>query len=316
MQKINREDIQIISRHSNWSEDGVSKALRDNVYSDLPSLQKFLKLLFLSVGVSFALAGIVFFFAYNWEALHKSIKLGLMEGLVVLTTLAAVIIKTKPLLKKLLLTAAAILVGVLYAVFGQVYQTGANAYDFFLGWTIFISLWVLISNFAPLWTIYIALINATVLLYAEQVAHGWSEMFVYALLFIINALFLVSFLWLPKLLGKTFFPVWFTNFLALAAVLFGTIGMVNGIFDKPENYFIVLLFSVLCAYALGFWYGLATRRSFYPAIVSFSVIIIISAFLLDISEDAAMLLIVGLFIVTCVTLLILFLINLHKKWTN
>ena len=316
MQKIEREDIQIISRNSSWSEEGVSKALKDHIYNGLPAFKRFLRLLLLGVGTSFTLAGVIFFFAYNWADLHKFIKLGLVEGLIVIITLSALFVKTKALFKNLLLTAAAVLVGVLFAVFGQVYQTGANAYDFFLGWTIFIALWAIIANFAPLWVLFIGLVNITLVLYAEQIAHGWSEMFVFALLFGINLLFLVLFLWLPKTISKIDFPVWFTNLLALATVLCGTIGLINGIFENFQVSSIILFLMALVAYAFGIWYGLKIKKVYYPAIIAFSAIIIVSAFLMNISEDAAMLFAIGLFIIVSVTLLIVFLIKLQKKWAN
>ena len=185
MTKIEREDIQIISRHSNWSEESIDKVLKQEIYSNKESWQKFLRLFFISLGISFTTAGIIFFFAYNWTDLHKFIKIGLIESLIVITTLIVLISKISLDIKNIILTGTSILVGVLFAVFGQIYQTGANAYDFFLGWTMFIALWVAISNFAPLWLVFIVLINTTLILYSQQVAHNWSEVFVFTLLFII-----------------------------------------------------------------------------------------------------------------------------------
>ena len=37
MTKIEREDIQIISRHSNWSEKNIETALKKHVYNDKAS---------------------------------------------------------------------------------------------------------------------------------------------------------------------------------------------------------------------------------------------------------------------------------------
>ena len=45
---------------------------------------------------------------------------------------------------------ATFLIGTLFAVFGQIYQTGADAYDLFLGWTLFTILWAVAIRFAPL----------------------------------------------------------------------------------------------------------------------------------------------------------------------
>ena len=85
---MDRNDIHIISRHSNWTEEGIVKVLKEKVYSDAKSWKVFLNLLFISLGVGFTVSGIIFFFAYNWTDLHKFAKMGLMEGIIILTTSA------------------------------------------------------------------------------------------------------------------------------------------------------------------------------------------------------------------------------------
>ncbi len=126
---MDRNDIQVISRHRNWSEKGVNKVLKEQVYSDSKSWKVFLNLLFISLSVCFTVSGIIFFFAYNWANLHKFAKIGLIEGLITSVVLFS---KLNVNVKNNLLTGTSILVGVLIAVFGQIYQTGAKAYDFFL----------------------------------------------------------------------------------------------------------------------------------------------------------------------------------------
>ncbi len=316
MPKIDREDIQILCNHSNWSEAGVRNTLEENIYNDVPSWQRFLQLLLLALGVSFTTAGIIFFFAYNWANLHKFVKLGLIEFLIVLLVLVAVFAKVKPLIKKMLLLAASILVGALYAVFGQVYQTGADAYDFFLGWTLFITIWVLFSNFAPLWTLFVGLLNTVFFLYAEQVAYEWSEVFLYTVLFSMNGLLLVAFLWLPRIFKLNSFSRWFVQLIVLATVACSTIGLCGGILNEPEPVFKVLLSITFLFYGVGIWYGLKTKSLFYLSVIPFSVIIILSAAMLDFSDEASMLFAIGVFIVVSITLLIKILLNYQKKWAS
>ncbi len=316
MANIEREDIQIISRHSNWSEESIDKILKQEIYSDKESWQKFLKLFFVSLGISFTTSGIIFFFAYNWAYLHKFTKIGLIEGLIVITILIVLFSKISLGIKNILLTGSSILVGILFAVFGQIYQTGANAYDFFLGWTMFITLWVVISNFAPLWLVFITLINTTLILYSQQVAHNWSEVFVLTLLFVINILFLTIALFGKKTTKKIKPPVWFTNLLALASVSFSTIGISFGIFDNNQTSFFVLILIASLLYVIGIKYGLKVKSSFYLSIIPFSIIIIISAFLIKLSDDAGMFFFISLFVIGSVTFVIKKLIDLQKKWIN
>ncbi len=315
MSKLSRDDIQIISKHSNWSEKSVAKALKGHVYNDKSSWERFVTLFLLVLGISFAVLGVVFFFAYNWEKLNKFVKLGIAEGLLLIAMLGVLFVVKKMQHQKLLLTAAAMLVGVLYAIFGQVYQTGANAYDFFLGWTLFVTLWALVANFSPLWVIYIALVNTSIILYAEQVADNWTEMFGFTLLFAVNVCFLSVFLWLRKVFSPNIYPSWFTNLLALAAIFYSTVGMVKGIGEnRVDSFFGILLLVSLVVYGVGIWYGFAAKRSFYLAVIPFSVIIIVCAALLDVSDDAGMFFIIGFFIVVSITLLIYFLNKIQKRW--
>lgn len=309
---MEREDILIISQHSDLSEKVADKALKENVYNDKRAWQKFLRLLFISLGVGFTLSGIVFFFAYNWADLHKFAKIGLTEGLLISTIIVLLFIKTKSSLSNIILTGASVLVGVLFAVFGQIYQTGANAYDFFLAWTVFISLWALVANFPPLWLLYLILLNTTLILFSQQVAKDWSSVFIYTLLFSINLSILIC----AILLGKQKIPNWFLNTVTLLSTSYATIGIIIGIFSGQEPSFPFLILLTAIAFTIGIRYGLKTKNSFYLAVIPFSIIIMLSALLLNISNDESMFLAVCLFIIGAVTLTIKNILNLQKQWTN
>lgn len=316
MEKIKRDDIYIISQNSNWSKSGIQRILKHKIYSTPSAWKQFLRLFFLSLGVGFTIAGIIFFFAYNWADLHKFVKLGLIEGLIIIATLLVLYAKFNKLIKNLALTSASVLVGVLIAVFGQIYQTGANAYDFFLGWTLFITLWVVISNFAPLWLIYLALINTTLILYAQQVAYDWSAIFVTTILLMVNSLFLIFFIFGFKKLTNIDFPKWFFYVIALAAVFAATIGIVIGIFDTYEGSFLMLLMLTSSLYVAGVWYSLQIKTAFYIAIIAFSLVVIISSIIIKFLEYDMAYLLVTLFIIGSVTYSIKILMDLQKKWAN
>ncbi|HOY11915.1 MAG TPA: DUF2157 domain-containing protein [Saprospiraceae bacterium] len=315
MAQIERDDIHLISRHSNLPASTTKKLLKDHVYNDRTAWVKFLKLFFISLGVGFTVSGILFFFAYNWADLHKFAKLGLVQGLLIAATLTAVFSKLSKDIKDILLTGSAILIGVLFAVYGQIYQTGANAYDFFLGWTIFTVIWAVMANYAVLWVLFILLINTTIFLYAEQVADHWSDIFVMALQFVINSLCLAYFLLRPKD-PEVKTPEWFINLLAISAVSFATLGIVNGIFNTYEVSFLGLIIITLVLYGLGIKYGWENHKTIYFAIIPLSIIIIIAALLIKVSYDAIMFFVITLFVIGSVTLVIKNLIDLQKKWKN
>lgn len=314
MKKITRDDIHTISRHSNWTETGIEKALKEFVYSDRGAWQKFLRMFLVTLGIGFSVSGIIFFFAYNWDGLNKYIKIGLIETLIVAATVFVLFSKVNIVIRNITLTGAAVLVGALFAVFGQIYQTGANAYDFFLGWTAFVTLWVLVANFPPLWLLYIILLNTTLILYAEQVAYSWSELFLSGLLFILNAGLLSGFMFLSRK-NKYIVPGWFLHTLALWVAGLATYAVVIGIFKPGLMFWVVVLLTGTIYYA-GIMTAIKERKIFYPAVISLSLVIIISALLLEISNDQAMFLFISLFIIGSITLVIKKLIDLQKKWSN
>lgn len=312
MKNIQREDIHIISRHSNLTEERIARTLNESIYNNKEAWQKFLRLLFISLGVGFMVSGIVFFFAYNWASLHKFIKIGLTEGLLIITTTVAFLPKIKGTIRNVFLTGASVLVGVLFAVYGQIYQTGANAYDFFLAWTVFVTLWVWVSNFAPLWLLFLVLINTTFILYSQQVGKNSSEVFICTILFIFNVAVLIS----ASLLAGRKIPNWFLHIIALASASFATAGIVIGIYEKYQGAFLILILTVAVVFALGIWHGLKTKSGFYLSVIPFSLIIIISALLIRASGEEMMILLVGLFIIATTTLTIKKLIDIQKKWAN
>ncbi|MDR6921998.1 DUF2157 domain-containing protein [Chryseobacterium sp. 2987] len=316
MKNIQREDIQILSRYSDLTEKEVAEILEKHIYTDKSSWQKFLQLFLMTLGIGFTVSGIIFFFAYNWADLPKFAKIGLTEGLVIAATALTFLPKINPNIRKIILTGAAVLVGVLFAVFGQIYQTGANAYDFFLAWTIFITLWVIISDFAPLWLIYIILINTTFVLYTQQVGNDQGPIYVFTILFLLNGMILVSGI-LISMYKKAVIPSWFTNVLSLAVASFATCGIVIGIFDNQTSALAILAVPVVVVYALGILYALKVKNIFYLAVIPLSIVIIITVLIFRITgENVASFLFVSLFILGSITLVIKNLLNLQKKWKN
>lgn len=316
MKKFQREDIQIIARNSNWSEEGIQEVLDEDVYNDKLSWQKFLRLFFISFGVAFTLAGIIFFFAYNWDKLDKFFKIGIVEVLLFGTTLFLVYSNTSLFVKKVLLTVASILVGVLLAIFGQIYQTGANSFDLFFVWTLLITIWVVISNFTPLWLVYILLINITVILYSNQLSDNWSYTTMCTVLFLVNLVFLLASLYSRKVDGAFKVPVWFSNLLALSCVTYITVGVISAmIYESPKPQLYLIIIAAL-AYYVGISNAMKTKNIYFLVIILFSIIVIIFSFIIKATDDVGDLLFAALFMIASVSSLIVSLNKLQSKWKS
>lgn len=147
------------------------------------------------IGAALVLSGIIYFFAFNWFKLTSFEKFALIESATVLSLFGSYYFNLNSLTGKLCLLSASILVGVFLAVFGQIYQTGADSYQLFLAWSIFISMWVAISNFAVLWFILLILLNIFLILFWQQGLNNFifhkSEYMLFSYLALLNGAFLV-----------------------------------------------------------------------------------------------------------------------------
>lgn len=105
-----------------------------------------LNVILLFFGTILTLAAIIFFFAYNWDALPKLAKLGTIQIAFIACALGATISTKRPILSQTLLFAASIFVGVFLAVFGQIYQTGADPWQLFTLWAALIIPFAIIAK--------------------------------------------------------------------------------------------------------------------------------------------------------------------------
>jgi uncharacterized membrane protein len=122
----------------------------------------------LFLGAALLLAGVIFFFAYNWNALSAFQKFALVEGAIVGCAVGAWWFGLETLAGKVGVLAASVLTGVFLAVFGQIYQTGADSYELFSGWALLILPWVLLARFGALWILWLLLVNTGLILFWGQ----------------------------------------------------------------------------------------------------------------------------------------------------
>ena len=126
---------------------------------------RFASALTLWLGAVLLAASVVFFLAFNWDALGRFGKFALVEIVWLAAVVAAARMRVERAPGKAALLAAALLTGALLALIGQTYQTGADTYELFGVWAAMILPWALIARFAPLWIVLLALVNLSVSLY-------------------------------------------------------------------------------------------------------------------------------------------------------
>lgn len=315
---MEREDIYIISRNSNWSVKNIDAALKQDVYNDANAWKKFLRLFLLIVSIGFVTAGILFFFSYNWYGLNKYLKIGLIEFILILAICIALFARISLLIKNILLTASSILVGALFAVYGQIYQSGATAFDFFLAWTVFVAIWVIIANYAFLWAFFLYLVNATFTFYVQLETSRVSEHQAFLIVLLLNGSWLLSFLLLSK--KYTYFKIdnWLKNLVFIGIVGVASFSVWEGIIEKFDTLLFALVACTVTIYILGLKYAFAHKNLIFLAIIPFSIIFILTAFTGKFLPREWVFLVNGIFIMVSVGYLIKYLLLVQKseKWKS
>ncbi|MDR2240166.1 MAG: DUF2157 domain-containing protein [Zoogloeaceae bacterium] len=196
-----RHALEQLARDGVLTGEGLDIALRRLGYlPDAAAWRRFGNLALLAAGSLLLLAGIVFFFAFNWDVLHRFAKIGLIAApLIAATALAAHFAGQHRFRASLAwLGAAVVLTGVLLAVMGQIYQTGADSELLFAGWAALTLPWVLAGRAPWLWLFWLLLVNVALGLFISgrfgiwMLLGGLSD----------------GLLWLPLLLNAAALCVW------------------------------------------------------------------------------------------------------------
>lgn len=128
---------------------------------------RFVDSLLLVLGGLALASGVVFFIAFNWDALDRWLQFAGVQ----IALLAAVLVWWRLGVDRLgaqvALLVAAVLLGALLALFGQTYQTGADPWQLFATWALLMLPWALVGRFAPLWLLWLALLNLSATLYYD-----------------------------------------------------------------------------------------------------------------------------------------------------
>ena len=123
----------------------------------------------LAAGLAHLLAGVIFFFAFNWADLPSLAKFALLGGGAGVAAFAALLVRLDSPAGQALLVSASVLLGALLAVIGQVYQTGADAYELFAFWALLILPWVAVSRSAAHWVVWLVVTGLAAWFYGADI---------------------------------------------------------------------------------------------------------------------------------------------------
>lgn len=168
MSQTRRAIEQLIEQHKLPLKHAEAAAIHLEVYPSKRTWLSFFDKALLIIGALALVLSLVFFIAYNWQNLGKLGKFALVEGALVITIALYVALSFRRrfyFIRQLLLLVASIITGSLLALFGQVYQTGADTWQLFFAWAVLITPWVIIARFSTLWLLWLGLLNIAFILY-------------------------------------------------------------------------------------------------------------------------------------------------------
>jgi uncharacterized membrane protein len=170
----NRRLVEVLYAHGKITREAKEYAL--NLLYSHKQWGLWISRLMLIIGTTLVLAGIIYFFAFNWSKISPLVKMSSIQFGIIGCLIGAYYYSLQRISGQVLLLSATVLVGVFMAVFGQIYQTGADAYQLFMMWSLFTLGWTIISNFAAQWIFWLVITNTFLVLWWEQAALPTREM--------------------------------------------------------------------------------------------------------------------------------------------
>jgi uncharacterized membrane protein len=249
----------------------------------LSDWRNFLQTLLLWTGVILVASGVIFFFAYNWQSLHRFGKFALAETVFAAAVIAAWQFGIEKPAGKAALLGAALLTGALLALLGQTYQTGADTFELFASWAALILPWAIAARFAALWLMWIGLLNLSVSMYFQARAWGMLGL-LFGVAGILWALFGINVIamaaWeLGLARGIPWLDRWGVRVLATLTGGFATTIGILSIVGSPEIGKWAILAYIAWILAMYFYYRLRVFDVFMLAGAVLSAIVVIAAFL-------------------------------------
>jgi len=193
------------------------------------------RLALLALGVGQLIAAVIFFFAFNWAEFPDIGKFAVVEILMIVLAGTAVLVGFDRPLGQAAGIAAFVSFGVLLAVVGQVYQTGADAWTLFAIWAGLALPFLFGLRSAIGWLAWLVIALTAVSLYAEQVLVADGRM-VISMIPVFLALILTLALGAREFLAAKQFqeagPFWIRLILLAAVLIFWTFCASGTIFDS------------------------------------------------------------------------------------
>lgn len=231
----------------------------------------------LALGAGHVLAGIIFFFAYNWHDLSQVMKFGLVLGGMVLSAIAWIGLKLDKPIAQVFGISLTVLIGVFLAVFGQVFQTPAALYTPFTLWAVMALPFAAVSRSLAHWAVWlvVAFVAANMyIVFGLGHTNGDSIYFwAYALVAAVFFALLIAYDRIQNIWPDWARAGWFRVLLVMAGFVFANIAFAIAVLDNHINWAWPVI-PVIGLYVLIYLYKLNHDGFAYPPLARIACLVL------------------------------------------
>ena len=175
-----------------------------------------IKKFFLYFSVIFLIAGVTSFTAYNWATMSSIEKLAVPSALII-AGLGAYLFLKNDIYKNLALFFSSFMIGTLFAVYGQVYQTGADTWILFRNWAIFLIIPMIATGYYSIVVLFSIVVALGTNFYLELYLSGAIIPFLSSLIF---GIILIVYPFLQKSFKFKFNNVFYNTMIGIFYICF------------------------------------------------------------------------------------------------
>lgn len=208
-----------------------------------------IKKFFLLFSVIFLIAGVTSFTAYNWATMSSFEKLAVPSVLIIVGLVAYLLLK-KEIYQNLAIFFSSFMIGTLFAVYGQVYQTGADVWILFRNWAIFLIIPIIATGYYSVMTLFSIVVAISTSFYLNLYLSGFIVSFLASLIF---GIILMVYPLLQKRFNFKFNNIFYntiTGIFYISFIVTGFIAIVDG--DYSALAIMAYLLFVGGVYAIGY----------------------------------------------------------------
>ena len=181
-----------------------------------------IKKFFLLFSVIFLIAGVTSFTAYNWASMSNVEKLAVPSVLIVVGLVAYLFLE-KEIYKNLAIFFSSFMIGTLFAVYGQVYQTGADVWILFRNWAIFLIIPMVATGYYSVMTLFSIIVAIATSFYLDLYLSGAIIPFLSSLIF---GIILIVYPFLQKSFKFKFNNVFYNTMIGIFYICFMASGSI------------------------------------------------------------------------------------------